>query len=80
MECDASESYIAARAGLVVVLGFEPAVAAAESIPQVGQQAPDLRRRQKTVALSLSEAFAVSGSCFYFYLKDQHNRSPQLST
>jgi hypothetical protein len=28
-------------AGLVAVLGFGPVIAASESIPQVGQQAPD---------------------------------------
>jgi hypothetical protein len=35
------QNRFATWAGLVVVLGFGPAVAAGESIPQVGQQAPD---------------------------------------
>jgi peroxiredoxin Q/BCP len=57
-------------AGLVAVLGFGPVVAASESVPQVGQQAPDFTLpSQDGSPVSLSD-FRGRWIVLYFYPKD----------
>ena len=57
-------------AGLVAILGFGPVVAASESIPQVGQQAPDFTLpSQDGSPVSLTD-FRGRWIVLYFYPKD----------
>ena len=57
-------------AGLVAVLGFGPVVAASESIPQVGQQAPDFTLPSQDGSPVSLRDFRGRWIVLYFYPKD----------
>ena len=57
-------------AGLVAVLGFGPVLAASESIPRVGQQAPDFTLPSQDGSLVRLRDFRGRWIVLYFYPKD----------